>query len=97
MYDRELAVQMVKTRLDMMHAMRERDEYITARVDAAAAELEAYGIHLREEDPQDLMLLIDQTVWEYGSRDKTGEMPEWLAKRRRDRWARETEAATDDP
>ena len=43
------------------------------------------GIHLTE-SADDMMLLVDYTVWQYQNRDKAGDMPEWLKHDRRERW-----------
>ena len=64
------------------------DGYLTFRITAAAAELEGVGIHLTD-GVDDLLLLVDYTVWAYQNRDTPGSMPEWLRLRRRERWIRE--------
>ena len=38
------------------------------------------------ESADDMMLLVDYTVWQYQNRDKPGDMPDWLRLDRRERW-----------
>ena len=83
-----LALALVKTRLNRLQSDTTLDPYLTARIDAAAAELEAIGIHLAD-TADDLMLLTDYAVWQYQNRDAPGSMPDWLRLRRRERWIRE--------
>ena len=82
------ALALVKTRLNRLQSDTTLDAYLTARIDGAAAELEAIGIHLAD-TADDLMLLTDYTVWQYQNRDAPGSMPDWLRLRRRERWIRE--------
>ena len=72
----ETALSLVKARLNRLAA------------DTAAAELEGTGISLTD-SADDLMLLVDYTVWQYQNRDSAGAMPDWLRLRRRERWLRE--------
>ena len=51
-------------------------------------ELEGTGISLTC-SADDMMLLVDYTVWQYQNRDSAGAMPDWLRLRRRERWLRE--------
>lgn len=83
-----LALALVKTRLNRLQSDTTLDPYLTARIDGAAAELEAIGIHLTD-SADDLILLVDFTVWQYQNRDTPGAMPDWLRLRRRERWIRE--------
>lgn len=87
-YDSTLALSLVKARLNILPANTTLDEYLIARIEATAQELEESGIHIRN-DAEDTMLLVDMTVWQYQSRDKEGGMPEWLRLRRRERWLRD--------
>lgn len=82
------ALALVKTRLNRLQSDTTLDDYLTARIDGAAAELEAIGIHLAD-TADDLLLLVDYTVWQYQNRDTPGSMPDWLRLRRRERWIRE--------
>lgn len=82
------ALTLVKTRLNRLQSDTTLDEYLTARINGAAAELEAIGIHLAG-TADDLLLLVDYTVWQYQNRDTPGSMPDWLRLRRRERWIRE--------
>lgn len=81
----ETVVALVKQRKDMMTGISQRDDYITARVNAVISEMAGKGIHLVD-DPADVMLAVDMTVWQYNNRDQSGAMPEWLRLARRERW-----------
>lgn len=89
--DRETALSMVKARLNRLPEDTSLDGYLGARIDAAAAALENAGIRLADE-PEDLMLVVDTTVWDYQNRDKPGGMPDWLRLKRRERWLHQREA-----
>lgn len=82
------ALGLVKARLNRLQTDTSLDDYLTARIGAAEQELEGTGIHLTASE-EDLMLVVDYTVWQYQTRDKPGTMPEWLRLRRRERWIRE--------
>lgn len=84
----ETALGLVKSRLNRMAADTSLDDYFRQRIAAAVAELEGTGISLTG-SPDDLMLVVDYTVWQYQNRDSAGSMPEWLRLRRRERWLRE--------
>lgn len=86
--DIQMAVLMVKQRKDMLTGIHQRDDYITARVKSTVSELESSGIHLVD-TPDDQMLVVDMTVWQYNNRDQGGAMPEWLRLRRRERWMKD--------
>lgn len=79
------ALLLVKSRLNRPAADTSLDNYLQARINAAAEELARTGITLTD-SPNDLMLLVDMTVWEYQNRDKAASMPDWLRLRRRERW-----------
>lgn len=83
----ETALGLVKSRLNRMAADTSLDDYFRQRIAAAVAELEGTGISLTG-SPDDLMLVVDYTVWQYQNRDSAGSMPEWLRLRRRERWLR---------
>ena len=80
-----VALSLVKARLNMLPEYTVLDDYLTQRVQAAVQELARIGIALRDTD-DDLMLVVDYTVWQYQNRDAPGSMPEWLRLRRRERW-----------
>lgn len=84
----ETALSLVKARLNRLAADTMLDEYFGQRIEAAAAELEGTGISLTD-SADDLMLVVDYTVWQYQNRDSSGTMPDWLRLRRRERWLRE--------
>lgn len=87
--DTSAALSLVKSRLNRLASDTSLDEYLQARVTAAEKELEGIGIHLSADAPDDLMLLVDYTVWQYQNRDKPDGMPDWLRLKRRERWLRE--------
>ena len=89
------ALSLVKQRLNRLAADTSLDEYFTQRIAAAEAELAGVGISLTD-SADDLMLLVDYTVWQYQNRDSAGSMPEWLRLRRRERWLRQTREASGD-
>lgn len=84
-YNASLALNLVKDRLNRLRVATQDDEYLQTRIDAAAKRLEKNGIHLMD-TTDDLMLLVDMTVWEYQNRDKMTGMPEWLKMARRERF-----------
>ena len=86
--DMNTALTLVKQRLNRMTANTTMDAYFTRRIEAAAAELEGTGISLTD-SADDMMLVVDYTVWSYQNRDSAGGMPDWLRLRRRERWLRE--------
>lgn len=83
-----LALDLVKARLNRLSTDTSLDEYLSARIGAAVDEIEGTGIKLRETQ-EDLLLVVDYTVWAYQNRDNAIGMPEWLRLRRRERWIRE--------
>lgn len=83
--DMEMALGLVKARLNRPPGDTVLDAYFKKRIEGAAAKLKRIGIHLTE-SADDMMLLVDYTVWQYQNRDKAGDMPEWLKHDRRERW-----------
>lgn len=81
----ETALSLVKTALNRTGMDERTEEYLKARIRATAEELKQTGITLTD-SADDLMLLVDMTVWNYSKRDKNTGMPEWLRLRRRERW-----------
>ena len=79
------ALRLLKERLDRIADDTSRDGYFASRVRQAVAELEKTGIRLTN-SVDDLMLVVDMAAWNHANRDKPGGMPEWLAKKRRERW-----------
>ena len=79
----QTALDLVKARLNRLDA--NLDTYLVQRVQAAVEELTRIGIKLND-SADDLMLVVDYTVWQYQNRDTPGTMPEWLRLRRRERW-----------
>lgn len=81
-----IILQIVKSRLNRMDTAL--DEYLIARIQAAVSELEAAGIHVRD-DSRDNVFVADYVVWEYQNRDDRGDRPMWLRAAIRDRWLQE--------
>jgi hypothetical protein len=85
-----MALEMVKHRLNRLPGDTSLDTYLTARIEAAVQELTRVGI-VPTESTEDLILVVDYTVWQYQNRDNPGGMPEWLRLRRRERWLTEND------
>lgn len=79
------ALALVKARLNRLPADHTLDEYLMHRIDGSEATLAKNGIQLTD-TPDDMMLLVDYTVWRYNNRDSAGEMPPWLRLARRERF-----------
>lgn len=88
------ALALVKARLNRLQSDTSLDSYFQARLSGAIEYLEGIGIGLTDSE-EDLMLVVDFTVWQYQNRDNPGAMPDWLKLQRRERWLRE--AVKDDP
>ena len=91
--DTQMALSLMKARLNRLDADTSKDEEFTARLEAAAEELSGVGIHLTD-SPADLMLLVDNAAWQYSNRDKNTGMPDWLRLKRRERWLRQQRGTT---
>lgn len=81
----EMALKLVKARLNRLATDTSQDEYLMARLMAAKEEIERTGIDLTD-GMDDMLLLVDYTVWSYQARDAQKGMPDWLRLRRRERW-----------
>lgn len=88
MLNTELALDLMKVRLNRLRSDTSLDQYFRARIDAVVEELAKTGIHLTE-NWDDLMLVVDMAVYQYQNRDSNTGMPEWLRLRRRERWLKE--------
>ena len=84
----DTALALVKARLNRLAGDTTLDDYLKARIKGAIGEIEATGIVLTA-GTDDLMLVVDYTVYQYGNRDKPGGMPDWLRLRRRERWVQQ--------
>lgn len=82
------ALSLMKARLNRTASDKTLDGYFGQRIEAAALELEGNGIRLTD-SADDLMLLVDFTVWRYQNRDSKESMPNWLRLQRRERWLRQ--------
>lgn len=87
-FDFDTALLLMKTRLNRLKTDTTLDDYFSARLHAVAEEFAAIGIHLND-STQDLLLVVDEAVWQYQCRDQPGPRPEWLQLRRRERWLQE--------
>ena len=92
--DKRDALALVKHRLNRLPGDTSLDTYLAYRISAAAEELEGTGIRL-DDGPEDLMLVVDTTVWQYQNRDSGASMPEWLRLRRRERWLQQHKREAD--
>lgn len=88
------ALALVKHRLNRLPGDTSLDTYLGYRVDAAIEELEGTGIHL-DDGSEDLLLVVDTTVWQYQNRDSGAGMPDWLRLRRRERWLQQHKREAD--
>lgn len=88
------ALALVKHRLNRLPGDTSLDTYLGNRVDAAIEELEGTGIHL-DDGPEDLLLVVDTTVWQYQNRDSGAGMPDWLRLMRRERWLQQHKREAD--
>lgn len=86
---KKTALRLLKSRLNRLPGDTSLDEMLNARLTAAEEELKRKGITIDEESVDDTMLVVDLAVWNYGSRDKTGTVPDWLRLRIRERWLHE--------
>lgn len=90
MYNLETALILLKARLDRagVSTPAPLESYWTARIEAAAQELEKKGIIL-EDTASDNMLVADLAAERTMSRDKPGGLPLWLETQIRERWLKE--------
>ena len=77
------ALDLVKQRLNRLDSPL--DNYLATVAESAELELTRMGINLQD-DADDLMLMVDFTVWRYQNRDQPGAMPQWLRHRLKSRW-----------
>lgn len=77
------ALDLVKQRLNRLDSTL--DNYLATVAESAELELTRMGINLQD-DADDLMLMVDFTVWRYQNRDQPGAMPQWLRHRLKSRW-----------
>ena len=88
MPDLLMALELVKTRLDRLNVDDQTEGYLKIRIESAVGEMKKNGITLTD-STDDLVLLVDFTVWQYQNRDKPGGKPEWLRQRLRERFLAE--------
>lgn len=82
------ALALVKTRLNRLQSGTPLDEYLLARIEAAQQELNRMFKADLDDGMDDLLLLVDYTVWSYQNRDQSGATPKWLRLRMRERFLR---------
>lgn len=82
------ALPLVKQRLSRLSTDTTIDVYLVPLIDSSESELENMTGVLDGAEPEDLMLLVDYSVWRYQSRDQAGREPEWLRFRIRNRFLR---------
>lgn len=88
-YSKETTLLLVKDRLDRVPGSTLRDVPLMHRIDGAIALLERRGIRFTRDDggaigeigADDLMLIVDLTVWMWQNRDKGEDEPKWLRRR----------------
>lgn len=80
---------LVKTRLNRLAGDTSLDDYLTARINGAAAELANVGVTIDTDDTSLTLFLVDYVVWQYQCRDDSGAMPDWLRLRRRELWLKQ--------
>ena len=100
-YSIDTALALVKDRRDEMPGFTARDARILDRIKGVIRSLERMGVHVilegseDIEEMDDLMLVVDMTVWQIANRDKAEDDPPWLRRRLRNRWfAGEKEAGS---
>ena len=86
MPDLDMALLLVKTRLNRSAADISLDEYLIARIQGAQEELNGMLPWPLSNSTSDLLLLTDYAVWQYQCRDQSGAQPDWLRKRLRERF-----------
>lgn len=82
------ALALVKARLNRLQSDTTLDEYLLARIEAAQQELNRMLRVDLDDGMDDLLLLVDYTVWSYQNRDQSGATPQWLRLRMRERFLR---------
>lgn len=87
----DTALRMMKSRLNRLPGDTSLNEYLEARIESAKGELQSKGINL-EDTPEDMMLLVDKAVFDYGNRDKQAGEPDWLRMKIRERWLHERDS-----
>lgn len=91
--DQNVALMMVKTRLNRLQNDASLDDYLLNRIDAAEQEINGMVPVPLTDSTADLMLLVDYAVYAYQNRDKAERMPEWLRYRLRCRFLQRGEGA----
>ena len=86
MPDMSQALALMKTRLNRMPQDTTLDDYFSARLQAAAEELNRMFRADLDDSMADLLLLVDFAVWSYQNRDQSGAQPQWLRLRLRERF-----------
>lgn len=94
-YTTDTVLGLVRDRLDYAPGFTARDGQLRNRIDGVIRELERKGIRVIPEgeadiaEIDDVLLVVDMTVWQQNNRDKAESDPPWLRQRLRDRWLSE--------
>lgn len=95
-YNADIALGLLKSRLNRLASDTSLDGYLAARIEAADRGFIKKGINLSADSADDAMLLADFTAWAYSNRDKPQGTPEWLRLAIRERWLAQRGRAGDD-
>lgn len=79
------ALALMKVRTNRAPGDVSLDDMYAARLNGAEQRLAKQGITLAD-GMDDVMLLVDQAVYDYQNRDKQAGEPDWLRARKRERW-----------
>ena len=91
-YSIDTALQLVKDRKDMLPGFTAGDDRLKDRIGGVIRQLKRMGVHVVPDggteiaEMDDLMLVVDMTVWQIANRDKGEDDPPWLRRRLRNRW-----------
>lgn len=96
MINQQIALMMVKTRLNRLLTDTSLDQYLTARINAAEQEINAMQAYPLDDSTADLLLCVDYAVWQYQNRDQAAGMPEWMRYRLRCRFLEKRKEEADD-
>ena len=103
-YSFETVLTLVKDRMDRTPGNTLRDAPLRHRIEGAIARLERMGIHFDRDEKgeirtitaDDLMLIVDLTVWMQQNRDKGEDEPKWLRRQLQERWMNDGQVTASD-
>lgn len=104
-YSFETVMMLVKDRMDRLPGNTLRDVPLKHRIEGAIARLERLGIRFERNaageietiTADDLMLIVDLTVWMQQNRDKGEDEPKWLRRQLQERWMNDGQVSASDP